>query len=142
MTGGKADVIGFEELERHALKFETERKLEDARDAFDSALKLNPSSQSAAEGRARVALALREEGALEHCSRALKFHDDRPERQLLMISTVAANFGSDAIPLFEDYLRRNPQSAEAHERFAELRAERGDEDRFMDGFVQALANFP
>ncbi len=72
MTGDKADTIGFEELERHALKFETERKLEDARDAFDAALKLNPSSQSAAEGRARVALALKEDDVLEHCSRALE----------------------------------------------------------------------
>ncbi len=59
-----------------------------------------------------------------------------------MISTVAAQFGFVAIPLFEDYLRRHPQSAEAHELFAELRAERGEDDHFMDGFVQALADFP
>ena len=55
--------IGFAELERRALTLEAELRLDEARDAFDAALRLSPGSQSAAEGRARIALALREEAA-------------------------------------------------------------------------------
>lgn len=132
----------FAELERSALRLEREQSLAEARDAFDAALRLNPNSQSCAEGRARVALGLHEDGAAEHCSRALAFHDSNPERQLLMIVTAAVELGSAAVPLFEEFIRRNPANATAHELLAELRAEWGAGDHFVDSYITALREYP
>jgi tetratricopeptide (TPR) repeat protein len=134
--------VGYAELERRAQRLESERRLEEARDAFDAALKLNPSAQSSAEGRARIALALREEKAPEHCARALAFHQSNPERQLRMILTSAAELGSTAIPLFEEFIRRNPEDGVAHEALSELRAEWGAGDHFIDNYAVALNEFP
>ena len=134
--------IGFAELERRALTLEAELRLDEARDAFDAALRLSPGSQSAAEGRARIALALREEGAARHCSRALAFHDSYPERQLRMIVTAATELGSAVIPLLEDFIRRNPADTAAHEALSELRAEWGAGDRFADSYLNALRDHP
>ena len=129
---------GFAEAEQRALRFEAEQKLEKARDAFDLALRLNPSAQSAAEGRARVAIGLKDEDAAKHCSRALAFHDDSPDRQLRMILTVAVELGRAAIPLLERFLARRPDNVAAHEYLAELRAESGDETGFADSYTDAL----
>jgi tetratricopeptide (TPR) repeat protein len=129
------------EIERQALQLEREQRFEEARHAFDAALNLNPSSQTSAEGRARVALALREADGVRHCARALAFHDAHPERQLRMIGTAASAFGHTAIPLFEEYLGRHPRSAAAHEMLAELRAEGGAGD-FTEDYVSALRDYP
>ena len=132
----------YAELERQALLFESQQRLVQARDAFDAALQLNPSSQACAEGRARVALALTEPEAVRHCQRALAYHQDHPERQLRMISTVASELGTGAIPLFEDFVARHPRNAKAHELLSSLRAEDGAGDRFLDSFVNALRTHP
>lgn len=132
----------FAELEQRALRLESEQRLEEARDAFDAALALDPVSQSCAEGRARVALGLREASAVEHCSRALAFHRSNPERQLRMILTAAADLGDAAIPLLEEYLSRHPQDPTAHETLAEIRAEWGAGDALADSYVDALRNYP
>jgi tetratricopeptide (TPR) repeat protein len=142
MVESKSGKISFTELESQARLFENEQRLEEARDAFDAALRLNPSSQSCAEGRARVAFQLRDDDAVEHCSRALAFHDDNPDRQLRMIETAAVDLGSAAIPLLEDYIRRNPQKVVAHERLSELRAEEGAGERFIDNYLNALRRHP
>jgi tetratricopeptide (TPR) repeat protein len=134
--------IGFAELERRALMLESEQRFEEARDAFDAALLSEPGSQSSAEGRARIALALREDHALEHCSRALAFHNSNPERQLRMILTVAGELGSAALPLLEDFIRRHPQDVTAHESLSELRAEWGAGEHFIDSYVAALREYP
>jgi tetratricopeptide (TPR) repeat protein len=137
-----SSTLDFTEIEQRALRFESERRLEEARDAFDAALRLNPASQSSAEGRARVALALREDSAPEHCARALAFHHSNPERQLRMIITAAAELGSAAFPLLEDYLARHPDNAAAHETLSELRAEWGAGDHFADSYIDALGKYP
>ncbi len=134
--------VSFTELERLALKFENEKKLEEARDAFDAALRLNPAAQSSAEGRARIALALHEDNAAEHCVRALAFHHSNPERQIRMLLTAAAELGSAAIPLFEDFVRRNPDDTVAHETLSELRAEWGAGDAFAESYTAALRQSP
>src|SRR5206468_5802922 len=102
----------------------------------------NPASQSCAEGRARVALALRENTAVEHCARALAFHDSNPDRQLRMILTAAAELGDRTIPLLEDYVSRHPQDPTAHETLAEIRAEWGAADAFLDSYIGALRKYP
>jgi tetratricopeptide (TPR) repeat protein len=135
-------VAGSQELVQRASRLETEHRLEDARQVFDAALALNPDSQAAAEGRARVALALREDGATEHCARALAFHDSDPERQLRMILTAAVDLGSAAVPLLDQYLARQPGSTAAHELLAELRAQSGAGDRFTDSYLAALHDDP
>lgn len=141
MNSGKA-AGSFIELEQNALAHEAAHRFEDAREAFDAALALNPSSQSSAEGRARVALALRENDAVVHCARALAFHDEEPERQLRMITTAAVELGDVSIPLFVDYLSRHPESAAAHEALAEIRAEAGAGDDFADSYLAALRGRP
>ncbi|HEV2595058.1 MAG TPA: putative 2OG-Fe(II) oxygenase [Sphingomicrobium sp.] len=132
----------FAQLEERGLELEREWRLEEAREAFDAALCLNPDAQSSAEGRARVALALREDSAAEHCARALTFHNARPDRQLRMILTAAAELGDGAIPLLEDYLRRHPQDPTAHETLAEIRAEWRGGEEFLDGYIDALRKYP
>lgn len=129
-------------LESRAAQLEDMQRLEDARDAYDAALKLQPASQSLAEGRARVALGLKEGDAVEHCRRALAYHDAYPDRQLRMILTAAVDLGSGAIPLFEDHIRRNPTDVKAHEILAELRAEHGDGERFTATYLAVLAEHP
>src|SRR5213075_2691505 len=78
MFESKFATMDVGELERLALKFESEQRLDEARGAFDAALLIDPSSRSCAEGRARIAIRLREERAAEHCARALAFHDADP----------------------------------------------------------------
>jgi tetratricopeptide (TPR) repeat protein len=132
----------FAALEHRALRLESEQRLEEAREAFEAALKLDPASQSCAEGRARIAIALREDSAAEHCVRALAFHDSNPERQLRMIQTAAAELGSAAIPLFKEYLTRQPTDPAAHEMLSEVRAEWGAGDRFAESYTAALREDP
>jgi tetratricopeptide (TPR) repeat protein len=134
--------IDFEALEQRALRLESEQRLDEAREAFDAALELDPTSQSCAEGRARIAIALREDTAAEHCARALAFHDAYPERQLRMIQTAAAELGSAAIPLFEEYLTRHPTEPAAHEMLSEVRAEWGAGDRYAESYSAALREDP
>lgn len=142
MIDNKAGTVSFAQLEARAHSLERELKLDEARDAFDAALRLNPSSQSCAEGRARVALQLNEDNAVDHCSRALAFHDSNPDRQLRMIETAGVELGSAAIPLLENYILRNPLNPVAHERLAELNAEAGAGDRFADNYLDALRSHP
>lgn len=136
------DAIGAEELERRALQLEKEQRVSEARDAFDDALRLNPNSQSAAEGRARVALALSEASAANHCARALAFRDNDPEMQVRMIVTAAGQIGSGAIPLFKAFLDRNPENVLAQEMMADLLAQSGAGDGFLDVYKAALAKQP
>jgi tetratricopeptide (TPR) repeat protein len=105
-------------------------------------LRLQPRSQSAAEGRARVALAANEDDAVAYCRKALAFHDDHPERQLRMIITVAGELGVEAIPLFEDYIKRHPTSPQAHQFLSDLRAENGEDESFVDHYRASLSHHP
>jgi tetratricopeptide (TPR) repeat protein len=105
-------------------------------------LRVDPSSQSAAEGRARIAIQLREAGAAEHCAKALAFHETDPELQLQMIATAASELGPEAIPLLETYLGHHPQDVRAHELIADLRAQAGHGEAFVDSYVAALAESP
>lgn len=142
MAESRTDPISFAELEGRALQFERAQELKEAGDAFDAALVLEPASQSCAEGRARVAIKLREENAAQHCARALAFHESDPELQIQMIEVAAAELGIAATPLLETYLGRHPQNVSAHELMADLRAQAGAGDRFIDGYRSALSEFP
>ncbi len=142
MAGSKSDTITFAELERRALGLEHDQRFKDAGDAFDAALVLEPSSQSCAEGRARIAIKLREQNAAQHCSRALAFHEADPELQVQMIAMAAAELGIAAIPLLETYLGRHPEDIGAHELMADLQAQAGAGDGFIDSYHVALAQFP
>lgn len=130
------------ELAAHAHQCEAELNLDDAREAFDAALRLDPSSQSCAEGRARIAIQLREAGAADHCARALAFHNDDPELQIQMIAVAAVELGIDSIPLLKDYLGRHPDDVKAHELLADLQAQAGAGDRFLDCYHEALSKIP
>jgi tetratricopeptide (TPR) repeat protein len=142
MAEGKSNTTNFAELESRAITFERERKLEEARDAFDAALRIDPASQSCAEGRARIAIQLRAEDAAAHCARALKFRNDDPELQSQMIATAAAELGIAAIPLLKTFLRRQPEDVRAQELMADLQAQAGAGDSFIDGFHSALSEHP
>ncbi|MBA3666200.1 MAG: hypothetical protein H0W65_00550 [Sphingomonas sp.] len=142
MTKTKPGTVSCAEIERLALGFESEQRLEDARDAFDAGLRLDPSSQIFAEGRARVAIQLGEEDAADHCARALAFHEADPELQMQMIETAAAALGIAVIPLLETYLARHPYNIVAHELLADLRAQAGAGDNFIDSYPAALSKDP
>ena len=137
-----AQSISVAELQRRAAELEDQQRLLDAGATYDAALQLEPTSQTLAEGRARVALGLKEEHAVEHCKRALAFHDAHPERQLRMIVTAAVELGAAAIPLFEDFIRRNPLDVAAHELFAEFRGEHGAGDDYTAAYLAVLREHP
>lgn len=142
MVAGNSRLAGLEELESRALAFESEQRLEEAREAFDAALRIDPCSQSCMEGRARVAIQLREENAADYCARALSFRDHDPQLQIQMIATAAVELGPAVIPLLEDYLGRNSEDANAHELLADLRAQTGAGEDFADSYVAALTKHP
>ncbi|MFL6852915.1 MAG: putative 2OG-Fe(II) oxygenase [Sphingomicrobium sp.] len=127
-----SETMSYEELEARARVLENERKLVEARDAYDAALRLEPMSQRAAEGRARIAIQLNEECAADHCARALAFHDADPELQCQMIETAAVELGSAAIPLFESFLDRHPDNVTGHELLSDLRAQADAGDAFLN----------
>ncbi|MCL6697620.1 putative 2OG-Fe(II) oxygenase [Sphingomonas sp. NSE70-1] len=130
------------EWERRALAFEAEQRLDEAREAFETALRLDPSSKSLAEGRARIAIRLDEDGAAEHCARALAFHLSDPDLQIQMIATATASLGGAARPLLESFLDRQPDNVTAHELLASLRFQAGEGDRSVDRYVSALTSTP
>jgi Tfp pilus assembly protein PilF len=142
MSTGRPETMSFEELEKLALNLENQRRLDEARDAFDEALQLNPASQSACEGRARLAIQLREDGAAERCARALAFRDNDPDLQVEMIAAAASGLGVAAIPLLENYLSRHPEKILAQELMANLRAQAGAGDAFADAYVEVLSRQP
>ena len=142
MTEGASGTPGFAELEGRALDFEREKRLVEARDAFEAALRIEPRSQSAAEGRARIALQLREENAAEHCARALSFRDDDPALQAQMIAVAMDVIGVAAIPLLETYVTAHPDHVGAQERIADLRSQAGAGDAFADAYLEALSKQP
>jgi len=137
-----SDAVTIDELQRRALAFEAQQRLEDAKQAFDAALRLDPTAQSSVEGRARIAIRLREGGAVDHIARALAFRDDDPQLQAQMISTAAGEIGIAAIPLLEAFLNRHPDDAAAHELMANLRAQAGAGEAFTDAYHAALSKFP
>ncbi len=134
--------MSFAELENRALGLEQEHRLEEARDAFDAGLQMWPASQSMAEGRARIALRLREDGAADHCARALAFRDDDPELQAQMLLTAAGEIGREAIPLFKSFLDRHPENVLVQEVLADLQAQAGAGEGFLDAYTAALASQP
>lgn len=142
MAQGANDTISLAELERRALQLESEQRLVEARAAFEAALRLNPASQFSVEGRARMAIHLREEGALEHCRRALAYHESDPELQLQMIATAAGELGHAVVPLLESHLGRYPEDVAAHELLADLRAQAGEGEGSTDSYLVALSQHP
>lgn len=135
-TGSSAD------LEARARALEGEGRLGEARDAFEAALRLDPTSQSCAEGRARVAIQLNEEGAVEHCARALRFHESDPELQEQMIAIAVGRLGAIGMPLLEEHLDRHPDSVKSHELLSDLRAQAGEGNRFTESYTDALRRRP
>lgn len=131
-----------ESPERRGARLEESGRLAEAARAYDSALESNPASQAAIDGRARVAIQLKEPEAALHCRRALAFRDDDPELQLQMILTVAVELGEEAIPLLQDFAARHPEVTIAQERLAEMRAEAGDGEAFADAYEPALRRRP
>lgn len=142
MIANSSDISSFAEHESRALLLESEQKIEEARDAFDAALRLNPLSQACAEGRARIALQLMEDDAVTYCSRALVFHEANPDRQLRMIQIAVAALGVAATSILEEYLSRNPQNIVAHELMAELHAQAGAGNGATDNYLEALRRYP
>ena len=90
MVAGKPDHLSFADLEARAQWLESQQRLLEASAAYDAAIELDPASQSCAEGRARIAIELNQEGAAEHCARALRFHEGDPELQEQMIVMAPA----------------------------------------------------
>ena len=129
-------------IEARAQRYEGEQRLQDAKRAYDAALRLNPSGPSSLEGRARVAIRLREAGAAEHCARALALHEGDSQLQFQMIFVAATELGSQAIPLVEHFVEAHPDRIEAHELLAELRAQAGAGDSFADSYLSALPRLP
>ena len=115
---------------RRAGLLEEQGRLDEAAQAYESALASNPANQAAADGRARIALIRREAGAAAHCRRAVELRQSDPQLQLQMILSVAVELGEEAIPLLHDYVRRHPGTASAQERLAEMRSEAGEPEPF------------
>jgi tetratricopeptide (TPR) repeat protein len=131
-----------ESHELRGARLEEAQRFAEAAQAYDAALALNPRSRPAVDGRARVALRLKEPGAVVHCRRALDLRGDDPDLQLQMILAAAIELGEEAIPLLHDFVMSHPEATSAHERLAEMRAEAGDGEAFADAYVAALRQRP
>lgn len=124
-------------------QLESEGRLREAAAAFDRALAIAPRRKTAAEARARIALQLEGgEEAVEHCRRALTFHDADPELQLQMVGAAAAILGTSALPLVDEYLERHPASLPALEQLVEMRAQSGLGAAAADPFDSAISAEP
>lgn len=128
--------------ELRGARLEELQRIDEAALAYESALALNPGSQAAADGRARIALQRKDPDAVDHCRRALASRGDDPELQLQMILTVAIELGEDAIPLLHEFVQRHPGVTKGQERLAEMRAEAGEGEAFADAYVGALRERP
>lgn len=128
--------------ELRGARLEEEQRLDEAAQAYEAALKSNPRSHAAVDGRARIALRRREPGAVAHCRRALELRSGDPELQLQMILSVAVELGEEAIPLLHDFVTLHPEATTALERLAEMRAEAGEGEAFADAYVAALRRRP
>jgi tetratricopeptide (TPR) repeat protein len=133
---------GIESPELRGARLEGLGRFAEAAQAYDSALAEDPGSQAAVDGRARVALQLKEPGAVDHCRRALELRRDDPDLELQMIITAAVELGEPAIALLHDFVKRHPQAITAQERLAEMRAEAGEGEDFADAYVEALRERP
>ncbi len=135
-------MVPDESPELSGARLEGEQRFTEAAQAYDAALALNPLSQAAVDGRARVAVQRKEADALVHCRRALESRAGDPDLQVRMIMTAAVELGEPAIPLLHDFVRRHPEVTAAQERLAEMRAEAGEGDAFADAYVAALRERP
>ncbi len=131
-----------ESPELRGARLEGLRRLDEAAQAYDAALALNPGSRAALDGRARVALQRREPDAVAHCRRSIASRGNDPELQWQMISTAAVELGEDAIPLLHDFVRSHPEATFAQERLAEMRSEAGEGEAFADAYVAAFRRRP
>ncbi|MET1112414.1 MAG: putative 2OG-Fe(II) oxygenase [Allosphingosinicella sp.] len=136
------DQTSLEPLVLSGARLEEQGRFDEAAQAYDSALALDPGSPAAVDGRARVALRRNEPDAVDHCRRAVAARGDDPELQLQMILSVAVELGEDAIPLLHDFVLRHPQVTAAQERLAEMRAEAGHGEAFADAYAAALRQRP
>ncbi|MEO7177704.1 MAG: putative 2OG-Fe(II) oxygenase [Allosphingosinicella sp.] len=131
-----------ESPERRGAGLEALQRFAEAAEAYDVALALNPCSQDAIDGRARVAIRLREPEAVAHCRRALATRNDDPELQMQMILMAAVELGEPAIPLLHDFVMRHPGATDAQERLAGMRSEAGEGEAFADAYVAAIGELP
>jgi len=136
------ETSSHEPLALRGARLEELQRLDEAAQAYDSALASNPGSQAAADGRARVALKRKEPDSVAHCRRALAARGDDPELQLQMILAIAVELGEAAIPLLQDFVLSHPQVTAAQERLAAMRAEAGEGEAFADAYVAALRRHP
>ena len=142
MTETKPTSLSPTELGRVAAQLEADGKIHEARDTYELALRADPESQSLIEGRARLAIQLREDDAAFYCNRALGFHDHDPDLQMQMIATAAVELGAASTPLLESYLDRHPNDVRAHELLADLRAQAGAGEQFVESYDRALKENP
>lgn len=136
------DTYMDESPELRGAALEELQRFTEAAQAYDDALVLNPHSQAAIDGRARIALRRKEPEAVVHCRRALAIRGDDPELQWQMILAAAVELGEEAIPLLHDFVLRHPEAVIAQEHLAAMRAEAGDGETFADAYVAALRERP
>ena len=142
MNEGKNESVGLAEVERRAYRLESELRLMEAKDAFATALQLDPSSRWAAEGRARVAIQLNEEGAAEHCARALAYYDADPRSADPNDRNGCHGAGKCRDTIDRGLPGASSSNVAAHELMAELRSQAGEGHRYIETYLGALSNFP
>jgi hypothetical protein len=128
------------EIERRALRLESEQS--SRKREMRSTPRFNrPSSQSCVEGRARIAIQLGKKAppsiALARSPFTMPIPNYRPDDR-----HCAPELGVAAIPLVEAYLDRHPQDIAAHELMADLQAQAGAGDSFIDSYHAALSKYP
>ena len=134
--------MSFEKIEARARQLERDQQLDEARKAYDAALRLNPSSTSCIDGRARIALRLRQPDAAELCAQSLALREGDPKLQEQMLEVAAPSLEANAIPLLKAHIERHPLSVSLHELLASLRSQSGAGDEFADSFLTAIERHP
>lgn len=115
---------------------------EEAAQAYDSALALEPQRIVALHGRARIAMERGEEGASALYRRAFAARPDDRELLLGLAESLEAEGDPEGLRLLRDAAARQPDWIEGLESLARMRSEEGEAAGFADHYLPALAQRP
>lgn len=117
-------------------------RIHDAADAYDNALRIEPSRFTALSGRARVAMERGEASASAFYVRALQQRQGDLDLVLGLAEALEAEGNPTGLEVLTKAVARNPDWLIGHEVLARMRSEAGEGDRFADHYLASLERRP
>lgn len=124
-----------------AALFKMER-VDDAAEAFDRALTIEPQRRVALHGRARVAMERGEPHASQLYLQALQQRPGDLDLVLGLAEAMEAEGKAEGLAILKEVVQRNPDWIAGHEVLARMRAEAAEGEGFADHYQPALSKYP